>query len=813
MPLDIFPLDFFALNTVHIVARTKQDKLLIIEDHFQNYVILSVVENSFEQAREYLHLHQLKFEEQERIIDSQSQIIFIIYMPDAQIDKTIIEKIATQPFFQQIYEADLPVIKKYLIHKKITPLQLHQISIDTACPNKLITIEPKYDLREQAVSHDPIFIKFDKLRVVAFDIETYAPDKYINTKNPILSISVYTDQKHVVFTHSPVESSLSYVKRCESEAVMLKEFCTFLNEHADVICGYNSDGFDLPYIYDRAKILDVDIKIGPLQSPISLGSGQTKTASIKGLPHIDLYPFIRTTMRNTLETTSLSLNAVSQELLGDKKKEVNIETLYQAWDTRNARHLDEFFAYNLHDAKLCYKLFELLYPNMIEFVKMIQSPLQDICRMSYSQLVEWYLINRAKEFSVVVPNRPTNQQVQKRLLSPKNEGAFVLSPTPGFYKNIAVFDFQSLYPSIIASLNIEGATILSESQAQKTSQALKVPQLNFPLYIDQSRPGFIPQVIADIVKRRVELKKQLKITTAPWQKELIKARIYNLKILANSLYGYLAFAYARWHSNESAAATTAFARHYIKETIEQAKRSGFHVIYSDTDSIFLELREKTADDAKHFVNSWNESLPGIMELQLEDFYDTAIFVAAKGAHVSGGAKKRYAMYKKSTGSFKITGLEYVRIDWTQLAKKIQYQILEDVLAKNDPQLALKHIKHLITQVKLRKIDLDQYILQERLSRNIDEYESNLPQVMAAKLLAQKQHVGKGTLVQFIIATGKGALYEKVRLPNQIAMAEVDIDYYINNQIIPAVSSIMEVFGIKKDELISQTTQGNLDQFF
>ncbi len=68
-------------------------------------------------------------------------------------------------------------------------------------------------------------------------------------------------------------------------------------------------------------------------------------------------------------------------------------------------------------------------------------------------VVENYLIKRAKEFNEIIPNRPDPEEVDKRKRL-SHTGAIVLEPKPGLYKNIAVFDFRSLYPSIIIRYNI-----------------------------------------------------------------------------------------------------------------------------------------------------------------------------------------------------------------------------------------------------------------------------------------------------------------------------------------------------------------------
>ncbi|GAI26580.1 unnamed protein product [marine sediment metagenome] len=176
--------------------------------------------------------------------------------------------------------------------------------------------------------------------------------------------------------------------------------------------------------------------------------------------------------------------------------------------------------------------------------------------------------------------------------------------------------------------------------------------------------GFLPIIIGDLISRRARIKEIIK------EKKdiMLEARSESLKLLANAFYGYLGFFGARWYSIECARSVTAYGRYYINRVIEDAEKNEFKVIYSDTDSVFLNLGKKTEEDALKFVEKINETLPGIMELEYENFYPCGIFVSAKEGHY--GAKKKYALLGKD-GNIKITGFETVRRNWSFIAKQAQ----------------------------------------------------------------------------------------------------------------------------------------------
>ncbi|MFT4312423.1 MAG: DNA-directed DNA polymerase [Candidatus Woesearchaeota archaeon] len=776
-PFDISVQTVEKQTIVKLYCKDEQNNIVILEQPVQNFLYIEKTEKKI----------PYKTQAVTKTYFNKKKDLLKVFYDDALATNSVKETLQ-QLGITQFYEADLPFIRKFLVDRQIEPL------VGYECDGKTL------DSLKKTQKH----LSYDKIAIMGLDIETYAKTKRIDSKNnPILMIALATKQTQVVFTHThKIEGAIV----CSNEKDMLVQTIEYIQQqNPDIICGYNSDAFDFSYIKDRCQIHGIEFTIGRQNEPLHFT--QSGQAHIKGRVHLDIYPFIQRNLRTQLKTTSYSLDAVSKELVGEQKHDdVDVSKLFHAWDTKNTKQLQLFAKYNMQDAQLCIKLCDVIFPNIQVFMTMIPLPIQDITRMSYSQLVEWYLINRAQEFSVLIPPKPFGDELQKRLQTPKNVGAFVFKPKPGLYHNIAIFDFQSLYPSIIASLNIERSTII-----QKGTQKQKVPEYPGELYINQTAPSFIPQVTRDIITRRVELKNQLRKETDSYKKRMLEARIYNLKILANSLYGYLAFAHARWYCNECAGATTAFARHYIKQTIERATQQGFSVIYGDTDSIFLELKDKSIAQAKEFVGEFNKSLPGIMELQLEDVFVSGIFVGAKDG--SGGAKKRYALLSQS-GKFKITGLEYVRTDWSDLARETQKEVIRLLLEEHDVSKATTYIKNVITKLQQKEVPVEKLFLHAKLSREVHEYETNLPHVIVAKkLLDDGEVIKKGSIIDFVVCKGSGPIYERVVPATQAKTQDVDEQYYIHNQIIPVVASIMEIFGLKKEDLVAMGKQHSLGDYF
>jgi len=699
------------------------------------------------------------------------------------------------PGVDGVYEYDILYTRRYLIDKGIIPLTL------TTVEGK----EVPWQSRVPCIKAEKIMPASDETlnpKLLAVDIETYNPDNKMNPKkNPILMIGLHGKDFSRVVTWKKFESKEKYIEFVPTEADMLQRFVELVNDYGpDMIVGYFTDGFDFPYIDERAKVNKVKIDIGLDYSTLEILGKQQSEAKIAGLAHIDIFKFIRKVIARSLKTDSYSLDAVAGELLGERKHKVDMETFFKAWD-KGGKELEEYCRYNLQDCILTYKLTEKVLPNLIEFVRIIRLPPYDINRMTFSTFVEWYLMNQASARNEILLNRP-NKRDELARMGDRIKGAFVYEPKPGFYQNIAVFDFRSLYPSIIASHNISKGTL--NCDCCKDTPNVETERGTF--WYCAKRKGLFSTVISDLIVRRGEIKKQLKTSKDP----LLAARSEALKVLANSFYGYMGFAPARYYSIECAESTTAWARHYIHKAIESARQAGFTVLYSDTDSVFLLLDKKTKEDALALMEKINKDLPGLMELDYEGHYPAGIFVSLKAGE--SGAKKKYALIDDKN-NMKIKGFESVRRNWSAIAKDVQRKVLEIILKEHDAKKAKDYVKTVVDELRKNAIPLDKVVVHTALSKGTSSYAAIGPHVAAAQRMEAKgQSVGAGSVIHYVVIKGKGKIRDKVKLPEETTQEEYDGEYYIQNQVLPGVERIFAVLGIKVDDLVSSTKQSSLAGF-
>ena len=112
--------------------------------------------------------------------------------------------------------------------------------------------------------------------------------------------------------------------------------------------------------------------------------------------------------------------------------------------------------------------------------------------------------------------------------------------------------------------------------------------------------------------------------------------------------------------------------------------------------------EKKLKFQLNLLEKLNKNLPGIMELELEDFYKRGIWVAKRTTEA--GAKKKYALIDEKD-KLKIRGFETVRRDWCPLARETQNKVLQFILREGNEKKALEYLKQIIKQIKNREIFL------------------------------------------------------------------------------------------------------------
>jgi DNA polymerase-2 len=401
-------------------------------------------------------------------------------------------------------------------------------------------------------------------------------------------------------------------------------------------------------------------------------------------------------------------------------------------------------------------------------------------------------------------------------------GGTVLDPRPGLFPNVAVFDFRSLYPTIMRTFNIDPL-----SHARSGPSPIRAP--NGAAF--SREPGVLPALIADyFASRRQALDRG----------DETAAHVY--KILMNSFYGVLGTGACRYGRTELAGAITSFARKWLFLSRDWFTDQGFPVLYGDTDSLFVEtgLGDQAAyrdfeDWGKTLAAGANcflretirkeYQLEAFIELRFEKAYRRFLIPPLRGLRDEGsrGRAKGYGGYliqpakpgaagqsappgtelKPGTGPeteagsggdtlrVEVKGMEAVRSDSTPLARRFQLELLELVFSGAGEEAFRARVRE--TLKELRRGELDgELIYRKRLYRPPETYTvSTPPQVKAARALGWKNR--RGTVEYVWTQTGA----EPVSLPH----APLDYDHYALSQIFPVAHSIAAAAQWDADSLV------------
>ena len=151
----------------------------------------------------------------------------------------------------------------------------------------------------------------------------------------------------------------------------------------------------------------------------------------------------------------------------------------------------------------------------------------------------------------------------------------------------------------------------------------------------------------------------------------------------------------------------------------------------------------------------------------------------------------------------IVGLEVIRGDWANVAKTVQEHVLEIILKEQSTKKAVEYVHSVIADLRDLKVPFRDLVIWKTLTKAVDDYAVRASHVEAAKMLAEKGwRLTTGDKVGFVILKGKGRLYSRVKPYVFAVYDEVDTEYYVTNQVVPAAARILEFFGVTEQELLN-----------
>jgi DNA polymerase-2 len=565
---------------------------------------------------------------------------------------------------------------------------------------------------------------------------------------------------------------------CRSERELLGRLIERTNEpDPDVITGWNVVDFDIATLARIGQRVGVPLTLGRDGSPVRVDDRQTagsRGAHVAGRVVLDGIQLVRGAF---IRLESYSLEGASRELLGRGKtitgKDRAAEIL-EAFRNDRAR----LVAYNLNDAQLVLDILDKLQlvPLAVRRSLLTGMP-PDRVAASIASFDFLYLTELGRR-RVVAPS--VGSGFDDSIVT---SGGHVLEPDAGLHHNVLVLDFKSLYPSIIRTFQIDPLGYLPDP-APETDPIVAPNGAAFG-----RDPGILPGLLDRLFPLREQAKRAGDSVTSQ-----------AIKILMNSFYGVLGTPACRFASPALANAITGFGKHLLLWSKSRIESWGYAVLYGDTDSLFVasgEIDPKTAREtgvrSGYVGETWR--VDSRLELEFEKLYLRLLLPEAR--HGGVGARKRYTglVDRRPEPEIEFTGMEAVRRDWTQLARRVQRELYRRLFF-DEPVEA--YVNEVVASLRSGALD-SELVYRKALRKPLQAYTASTPPHVAAARRASRP---PGRVVRYVVTTDGPEPADERKAP-------IDHEHYVQRQVRAVAESVLELLGLDFDTVIGDDRQGRL----
>ena len=660
------------------------------------------------------------------------------------------------------FENDLRLSARYITDLMLTPCGWNE------CEVEKVKLDGPAAYETYVASDVPRSFTDDtvpNLRILAFDTLTAGEKGSAKPeRDPIRAIAAVTNSG----------KSTTLISEGGDDSKVLRDFVEFVNAiDPDVIVGFESNKQDWPYLIQRSKILNLRIALGrDLSEPHTSVYGHVSVTGRANLDLADVAGGIPEVKVKTLENVSKYLQLPSAGKL----------TTIEEWDRYDLwRQVGEragLLQNALMMAQVSLEFAEATLNFPMQLSALTGMPLDQVVAAAVGFRVDSYLVRQAHRIGELVPARNDQPYFTYR-------GAIVLEPKTGLHEDVAVLDFTSMYPTLMEKYNLSPDTLVKPSENVPEDSVFVIPEVNHKF---RKQPdGFYRTVLRELILERSRIKAELEDGgSGATRSRVLKERERALKVITNACYGYAGWAGARWYAREVAESATALGRETITKTMAEAESLGLTIIYGDTDSLFVKYERSKV---KQLLNWVKKELD--LEIRVEREYKRILFTEAM---------KRYAGLLPD-GTLDIVGLEVVRGDWSEIARQVQEHVLERILQDQSPEKAVETVRATIRKLKSGEVPLADLTIRKTLTKPIEKYAVRAPHVeVARKLMKEGWTLTVGDKVAYVIVKGPGSLFKKAKPYNQVKPEEVDVQYYLENQVKPAAMRILETFGVNAKQL-------------
>lgn len=664
------------------------------------------------------------------------------------------------------YEADLRFAYRWLIDQDV---------------RAAFTVEGSFETHPTLgrVYHNPTVRPAQwtpRLRVLSLDIETSLD------ASRVWSIAVAgAGGERVWMVHDgPVAGAVVV----PDERALLEAFMAHLRAaDPDVLTGWNACDFDLTVLLAAARRNGLRLVVGRDDDEAVIQRDQSFTrearAVLGGRVMLDGLALLRSAF---IRLDDYRLETAARTLLGRGKlfgPDHRGEAIAAAYRDDPAR----LAAYNLEDARLVLDILD--HTGLVELTvrRSLLTGMQLDRVSAQIAAVDSLYLRALRARGKVAPSVDVERGDGEGIT-----GGLVLESRPGLYRNILVFDFKSLYPSLIRTFNIDPLTYMEHGAG-----ALQTTPSGATFRRDE--PGILPELVARLWDERAR---------ARAAGDPVGAQA--TKILMNSLFGVLGSPASRLFSPAVANAITVAGQHVIRLLAAAATERGHTVVYGDTDSLFLDVGAPDAATADALGRALRDELDAAvaaslrrefdctshLELEFEKVYGRFFMPEVRGG--ATGSKKRYAGLVD--GQLEITGLEAVRRDWSAVARRFQRELLLRVL-RDEP--VDDFVREFTAALRAGRFD-DELAYRKAVRKPLASYTRTTPAHVKA---ARKQGPSSGRIVTYVVTRAGPEPVEALTAPP-------DHEHYVTHQLKPLADAVLRFVGSRDfDDLIGARRQLSL----
>jgi DNA polymerase-2 len=658
------------------------------------------------------------------------------------------------------------------------------------------------------------------LRVLAIDIETEPTSSEIRAVSLVLwPLRVGEEQREaepsvreVLFQGPSSDNFAEFVQVCTDERDLLEKLTRRIRElDPDIVTGWNVIEFDFRQIAARLAHHRLPFAISRSRDESSFLDSRGRAAAGVSIPGRQVIDAMRLVRHGPQRYEDRRLDTVANAVLGTGKTETardddklaRLEALYQ-------NDPAEFCRYCLVDSELVVRI--LARTGLMELTVMRSLLIGVALNRAWTSIsaFEFLYIEGLHKRGLVAPTPGVDP-----LPLDEAPGGAILTPHPGIFRNVFVFDFKSLYPSIIRTFNIDPVSLIRSSvthaderghdsvgeTAGSTHDSAGTPdngeEARNPGPIEapggtlfNREPGILPSLLDRFFENRQAAKDRGDATAS-----------YVYKIIMNSFYGVLGARGCRFAASALAGSITGFGQHLLRWCRDKLSEAGYRVIYGDTDSLFVltdtddgadrEAVQASGERIAAWMNTeitryvegrWH--LSSRLELEFEKVYTRFFLPAIRHSLPTEelrGRAKGYAGLVLADGDLEIRGMEAVRSDWTVAAGEFQRGLLARVFSDAGEQELAAYIRDLVAALKSGRLD-GKLVYSKNLRKGVAEYTHSLPpHVQAAKLLPAAERHGA---VRYLLTVDGPQ-------PEGYLTSQIDYDHYIDKQLRPIAESIAD----------------------